>query len=133
MSTRVLVVYYSLHGHVEALAGAVAAVAESLRNTEIRVRRRQAVAFALVAFTLLPLALWAQSVEQGIQLFDAKKYVEAREVLLVHGQGDASAAFYLGRIEMENGHRFITGVRTRRPSRWTTSRLSACCAAVFWC
>jgi tetratricopeptide (TPR) repeat protein len=61
------------------------------------------VAFALVASTLLPLAVRAQSVEQGIQLFDAKKYVEAREVLLIHGQGDASAAFYLGRIEMENG------------------------------
>ena len=64
---------------------------------------RRLVAFALVASTLLPLAVRAQSVEQGIQLFDAKKYVEAREVLLLHGQGDASAAFYLGRIEMENG------------------------------
>jgi tetratricopeptide (TPR) repeat protein len=64
---------------------------------------RRVVAFALVASTLLPLALRAQSVEQGIQLFEAKKYVEAREVLLLHGQGDASAAFYLGRIEMENG------------------------------
>jgi NAD(P)H dehydrogenase (quinone) len=39
MSTRVLVVYYSLHGHVEKLAGAVAAGAESVRNTEVRVRR----------------------------------------------------------------------------------------------
>src|ERR1700730_10750764 len=39
MATRVLVVYYSLHGHVEKLAGAVAAGAESLRNTEVRVRR----------------------------------------------------------------------------------------------
>jgi tetratricopeptide (TPR) repeat protein len=64
---------------------------------------RHVVAFALVASALLPLALRAQSVEQGIQLFEAKKYVEAREVLLLHGQGDASAAFYLGRIEMENG------------------------------
>jgi len=62
-----------------------------------------AAAFVLVASTLLPLALRAQSVEQGIQLFDAKKYVEAREVLLLHGQGDVRAAFYLGRIEMENG------------------------------
>jgi tetratricopeptide (TPR) repeat protein len=64
---------------------------------------RQVVAFALVALTLLPLVLRAQSVERGIQLFDAKKYVEAREVLLLHGQEDANAAFYLGRIEMENG------------------------------
>jgi NAD(P)H dehydrogenase (quinone) len=39
MSTHVLVVYYSLHGHVEKLAGAVAAGAESIRNTEVRVRR----------------------------------------------------------------------------------------------
>jgi NAD(P)H dehydrogenase (quinone) len=39
MGTRVLVVYYSVHGHVEALANAVAAGAESIRNTEVRVRR----------------------------------------------------------------------------------------------
>jgi NAD(P)H dehydrogenase (quinone) len=39
MSTHVLVVYYSLHGHVEKLAGAVAAGAESIRNTDVRVRR----------------------------------------------------------------------------------------------
>jgi NAD(P)H dehydrogenase (quinone) len=39
MSTHVLVVYYSLHGHVEKLAGAVGAGAESIRNTEVRVRR----------------------------------------------------------------------------------------------
>jgi NAD(P)H dehydrogenase (quinone) len=39
MSTKVLVVYYSLHGHVEKLAGAVAAGAESVRSTEVRVRR----------------------------------------------------------------------------------------------
>jgi NAD(P)H dehydrogenase (quinone) len=39
VATKVLVVYYSLHGHVEALAGAVGAGAESVRNTEVRVRR----------------------------------------------------------------------------------------------
>jgi NAD(P)H dehydrogenase (quinone) len=39
MATRVLVVYYSLHGHVEALARAVGAGAESVRNTEVRLRR----------------------------------------------------------------------------------------------
>jgi NAD(P)H dehydrogenase (quinone) len=39
MSTKVLVVYYSLHGHVEALANAVGAGAETVRNTEVRVRR----------------------------------------------------------------------------------------------
>jgi NAD(P)H dehydrogenase (quinone) len=39
MPTNVLVVYYSLHGHVEALARAVGAGAESVRNTAVRVRR----------------------------------------------------------------------------------------------
>jgi NAD(P)H dehydrogenase (quinone) len=39
VATKVLVVYYSLHGHVEALAGAVGAGAESVRNSEVRVRR----------------------------------------------------------------------------------------------
>lgn len=39
MATRVLVVFYSLHGHVEALAGAVGAGAESVRNTVVRIRR----------------------------------------------------------------------------------------------
>ncbi|MDB4898897.1 MAG: wrbA [Gemmatimonadetes bacterium] len=39
MSTRVLVVFYSLHGHVEALARAVGAGAESVRNTAVRIRR----------------------------------------------------------------------------------------------
>jgi len=59
-------------------------------------------AFAVLAFALLAIPLRAQSVEQGIQLFNARKYAEARMVLLPHGQADASAAFYLGRIEMEN-------------------------------
>src|SRR5258705_12486307 len=39
MATHVLVVYYSLHGHVEALANSVAAGADSVRNTEVRLRR----------------------------------------------------------------------------------------------
>ena len=39
MATRVLVVYYSLHGHVEALANAVGEGAASVRNTEVRLRR----------------------------------------------------------------------------------------------
>ena len=39
MATKVLVVYYSLQGHVEALARAVAAGAESVRNTDARLRR----------------------------------------------------------------------------------------------
>jgi tetratricopeptide (TPR) repeat protein len=57
---------------------------------------------ALVAFTLLAIPLGAQSVEQGIQLFEARKHVEARAVLLPHGEANASAAYYLGRIEMGN-------------------------------
>ena len=44
----------------------------------------------------------AQSVEQGIALFNAKKYSEAKTVLLPFGQRDASAAFYLGQIEMND-------------------------------
>jgi NAD(P)H dehydrogenase (quinone) len=39
MATRVLVLYYSLHGHVETLAHAVVAGAESVRNTSARLRR----------------------------------------------------------------------------------------------
>src|SRR5918997_3007135 len=39
MPTNVLVAYYSLHGHVEALARAVGAGAESVRNTAVRLRR----------------------------------------------------------------------------------------------
>jgi NAD(P)H dehydrogenase (quinone) len=39
VATKILVVYYSLHGHVEAMAGAVGSGAESVRNTEVRVRR----------------------------------------------------------------------------------------------
>lgn len=39
MATRVLVVYYSRHGLVEALAKAVAAGAESVRKVEVRLRR----------------------------------------------------------------------------------------------
>ena len=62
----------------------------------------QAVTFA-VAFTLIAFPLRAQSVEQGIQLFNDRKYVEAKAVLLAHGERDANAAYYLGRIEMENG------------------------------
>ena len=39
MATKVLVVYYSLHGHVEALARAVGSGAESVRNSDVRLRR----------------------------------------------------------------------------------------------
>jgi NAD(P)H dehydrogenase (quinone) len=39
MTTRILVVYYSLHGHVEALARAVGQGTASVRSTELRIRR----------------------------------------------------------------------------------------------
>ena len=39
MATKVLIVYYSLHGHVEALAHAIGDGARSVRNTDVRVRR----------------------------------------------------------------------------------------------
>jgi NAD(P)H dehydrogenase (quinone) len=39
MGTRVLVIYYSLGGHVAALARAIGGGAESVRNTEVRLRR----------------------------------------------------------------------------------------------
>jgi tetratricopeptide (TPR) repeat protein len=58
--------------------------------------------YTIFAFLFVAITLQAQSVEQGIQLFQAKKYAEAQTVLLPQGQTDATAAFYLGRIEMEN-------------------------------
>lgn len=39
MPTRVLIAYYSLHGHVQTLAHAVSDGAASVRNTEVRLRR----------------------------------------------------------------------------------------------
>ena len=39
MATNVLVIYYSLHGHVAALARDVVAGGESVRNTTVRLRR----------------------------------------------------------------------------------------------
>src|SRR5687768_15530729 len=61
---------------------------------------RRTVTFVLVNFALLSTTLRAQSVEQGIQLFDARKYPEAKAVLSSHGERDARAAYYLGRIEL---------------------------------
>ncbi|HET6760966.1 MAG TPA: tetratricopeptide repeat protein [Gemmatimonadaceae bacterium] len=64
--------------------------------------RLQVGVFALFAAMLFSVPLRAQSIEQGIQLFDARKYAEARAVLLSHGGSDARAAYYLGRIEMQD-------------------------------
>jgi tetratricopeptide (TPR) repeat protein len=62
----------------------------------------QVAALAFVAFTSPSLQAQGQSVEQGIQLFDARNYAAAKTVLLPHAENDASAAYYLGRIEMGN-------------------------------
>jgi tetratricopeptide (TPR) repeat protein len=56
---------------------------------------------AILALLFVAIPLRAQSVEQGIQLFNARKYADAQAALLPLGQTDAAAAFYLGRIEME--------------------------------
>jgi tetratricopeptide (TPR) repeat protein len=64
--------------------------------------RRYSVIFALLASALVAVSLRAQSVEAGVQLFNAKKFAEARVALLPHAQTDASAAYYLGRIELAN-------------------------------
>jgi tetratricopeptide (TPR) repeat protein len=61
----------------------------------------QAAGYALFLVVLLAAPLRAQSVEQGIELFNASKFAEARVALLPYGERDASAAFYLGRIELE--------------------------------
>lgn len=58
--------------------------------------------YALFVLTLLATPLQAQSVEEGVQLFNARKYPEARTALLPYGERDANAAYYLGRIEMEH-------------------------------
>jgi tetratricopeptide (TPR) repeat protein len=57
--------------------------------------------YALFAFFLVAAPVRAQSVEEGIQFFNAKRYAEAHTALLPQGQTDAAAAYYLGRIEME--------------------------------
>jgi tetratricopeptide (TPR) repeat protein len=58
-------------------------------------------ASALFFLAVLAGPIRGQSVEQGIQLFNASKFGEARVALLPHGERDADAAFYLGRIELE--------------------------------
>ena len=58
-------------------------------------------ASALFSLAVLADPIRGQSVEQGIQLFNASKFGEARVALLPHGERDADAAFYLGRIELE--------------------------------
>jgi Tfp pilus assembly protein PilF len=56
---------------------------------------------ALFALSLLAGPLRGQSIEQGIELYTASKFAEARVALLPYGERDANAAYYLGRIELE--------------------------------
>ena len=56
---------------------------------------------ALFSLVLLAVPIRGQSVEQGIELYSASKFAEARVALLPYGERDASAAYYLGRIELE--------------------------------
>jgi len=65
------------------------------------ISRLHIAASAVFALALLTVPVQGQSVEQGIQLFNASKFGEARVALLPHGERDADAAFYLGRIELE--------------------------------
>lgn len=58
-------------------------------------------AIIVAVLTCPALAAQAQSVEEGVRLFDAGKYAEAGAVFLPHAERDAAAAYYLGRIEME--------------------------------
>lgn len=63
--------------------------------------RLQIAVSAVFALAFLAVPGQAQSVEQGVQLFNASKFAEAREALLPYGERDANAAYYLGRIELE--------------------------------
>jgi tetratricopeptide (TPR) repeat protein len=68
----------------------------------LNMRLRLKAAASVVALAVLSGPLHAQSVEQGVQLFNVRKYLDARAILLPYGERDANAAYYLGRIEMEN-------------------------------
>jgi len=50
---------------------------------------------------MLATPISGQSVERGIQIFNAGNYPEARAALLPFGERDPNAAFYLGKLEME--------------------------------
>ena len=64
--------------------------------------RLHTAASTLFALGVLAGPLSAQSVEEGVQLFNVRKYPDAKAILLPYGERDANAAYYLGRIEMEN-------------------------------
>ena len=68
----------------------------------LNIKFRLQAAALVFALAVLSGPLQAQSVEQGVQLFNVRKYPDARAILLPYGERDANAAYYLGRIEMEN-------------------------------
>jgi tetratricopeptide (TPR) repeat protein len=68
----------------------------------LNMKLRLQTAISLFGLAVLAGPLHAQSVEQGVQLFNVRKYPDARAILLPYGERDANAAYYLGRIEMEN-------------------------------
>jgi tetratricopeptide (TPR) repeat protein len=68
----------------------------------LNMKLRLQAAASVFALAVLSGPLHAQSVEQGVQLFNVRKYPDAKAILLPYGERDANAAYYLGRIEMEN-------------------------------
>lgn len=63
-------------------------------------KRVQVINTAILFLLIGSTSLLAQSVDQGIQLFNGRKYSEAKAILLPYGEKDAAAAYYLGRIMM---------------------------------
>jgi tetratricopeptide (TPR) repeat protein len=63
---------------------------------------RPSIVVSLFGLAVLAVPIRGQSVEQGVQLFNLRKYADAKVVLLPYGERDADAAYYLGRIEMES-------------------------------
>lgn len=57
--------------------------------------------FGLAASITVAVPCRAQSVEAGVALYEAEKFVEARSALLPFGDRDAVAAYHLGLIMME--------------------------------
>jgi tetratricopeptide (TPR) repeat protein len=58
--------------------------------------------FGLIAIAIAASASEAQSVEEGVALFNARKFTEAKTALLPFGERDPIAAFHLGQILMES-------------------------------
>lgn len=73
----------------------------AFRHGEMELRLHIA-AIAFLALAVIAGPVNAQSVEQAVQLFNVRKYPDAKAILLPYGERDANAAYYLGRIEMEN-------------------------------